>query len=124
MMLERHVFLVWLWNVLRWLGYVSFRLGSFGCRSLWVSLLFVSPPCVHKGDGVRMDGELRVGHATPVRPLGCRERAIDKDEPPLGQILGKSQVVLTAATHPYPCCRVLSVDVVIGGYIHGNECSP
>ena len=120
--LERHVLLVWFWSVLRWLGGVL-RLNSLLRCLHWLSLLLLFLPCIHEGDAVRVDGDLRVALALPVFPLRRGDGALHEDEPALGEILCQADVVLPAAAYPYPCCDVLSLGVVINGDVHRHECS-
>ena len=120
--LEWQILLVGFRCVCRWLGR-ALRLCSFPRCLLRVSALLFSLPCVHESDAVRIEGDLDVVLALPVRPKRCGDGAFHENEPSLGEVFSQTDVVFPAAAYPYPCSDVLAFGIVIDGYVHRHECS-
>ncbi len=120
--LEWHILLVWCWSVLRWLRGVLSLSPFLGCL-LRVGVLLVFLPCVDESDTVRIDGDLGVALALAVSPLRCGDSSLHENEPSLSEVFSQTDMVLTAAAHPYPCSDVLTLGIIIDGNIHCHECS-
>lgn len=102
---------------------VFFDLCTFlGCL-LRVCVMLVFLPCVHECDAVCIDGDLGMALTLAVFPLRCGDSSLHEDEPSLGEVFSQTDVVIPAAAYPYPCSDVLSLGVIINGYVNRHESS-